>query len=245
MPANVVTCPDCGKPRGVSDQMRRLIANGGSTGRCRNCSLARVRAKKVGRPKVTHTATCPDCGECRRVSASVACGIRKGTRLGLCQSCAAARRKAARNSGQFPAGHKPANKCDDRKAVAERRRVAKLKWRRRNAKKVRDYFREYYRKNANILRPKGQVYAMRRRAIGEITPDTVAAVVARQTVGADVICYLCSKPCVRREIDHVVPIAKGGTNDVGNLRAACRTCNRRKWTKDVDEFIKDSSHQSA
>jgi hypothetical protein len=30
------------------------------------------------------------------------------------------------------------------------------------------------------------------------------------------------------EIDHVVPISKGGTSDVGNLQVLCRSCNRKK-----------------
>ena len=30
------------------------------------------------------------------------------------------------------------------------------------------------------------------------------------------------------EIDHIVPIARRGTNDISNLQALCRPCNRRK-----------------
>jgi 5-methylcytosine-specific restriction endonuclease McrA len=28
------------------------------------------------------------------------------------------------------------------------------------------------------------------------------------------------------DVDHVVPLSRGGTNDVANLRAVCRRCNR-------------------
>lgn len=31
------------------------------------------------------------------------------------------------------------------------------------------------------------------------------------------------------EVDHVTPIAKGGTNDDDNLQTLCKPCNRRKW----------------
>lgn len=33
------------------------------------------------------------------------------------------------------------------------------------------------------------------------------------------------------EIDHVVPISKGGSSDELNLQTLCRRCNRRKWKK--------------
>ena len=31
-------------------------------------------------------------------------------------------------------------------------------------------------------------------------------------------------------VEHILPIAKGGTNDVGNLANACQGCNNRKYT---------------
>ena len=36
------------------------------------------------------------------------------------------------------------------------------------------------------------------------------------------------------EIDHRVPISKGGSDDIENLALACRPCNR--WKSDYDEM---------
>jgi hypothetical protein len=32
----------------------------------------------------------------------------------------------------------------------------------------------------------------------------------------------------RLEVDHIIPVAKGGTDDRHNLQTLCRTCNRKK-----------------
>lgn len=38
------------------------------------------------------------------------------------------------------------------------------------------------------------------------------------------------------EIDHIVPLAAGGTNAIENLRSACTPCNKRKsaWVSESD-----------
>ena len=36
------------------------------------------------------------------------------------------------------------------------------------------------------------------------------------------------------EIDHILPVAKGGTNDIDNLQTLCKECNRAKYT---DEWV--------
>jgi len=36
---------------------------------------------------------------------------------------------------------------------------------------------------------------------------------------------------VRLEVDHIVPVAKGGSNDLGNLRTLCQNCNVGKSDK--------------
>lgn len=49
-------------------------------------------------------------------------------------------------------------------------------------------------------------------------------------------CRFCGKraPETELEVDHVVPRAKGGSDDTSNLVTACRDCNRGKGVRSVD-----------
>lgn len=50
-------------------------------------------------------------------------------------------------------------------------------------------------------------------------------------------CQYCGRkpPEVVLEIDHIKPVAKGGTNDIINLVTACRDCNRGKSDIELDD----------
>lgn len=60
-------------------------------------------------------------------------------------------------------------------------------------------------------------------------------------------CQYCgrSAPDVILEIDHIIPVAEGGKNDVMNLITSCRDCNRGKGKKLLtdDEVLKKQKAQ--
>ena len=39
------------------------------------------------------------------------------------------------------------------------------------------------------------------------------------------------------DIDHMIPVSRGGTNDTSNLVPACLSCNGKKGTMTADEFV--------
>ncbi len=50
-------------------------------------------------------------------------------------------------------------------------------------------------------------------------------------------CAYCSKENTPLEVEHIIPKSKGGTNRVANLTLSCRSCNEKKGSKDLKEFL--------
>lgn len=50
------------------------------------------------------------------------------------------------------------------------------------------------------------------------------------------VCGYCAKPATPPFVDHMVPLAKGGSNDPENLIVACGPCNGGKAGKTYSEW---------
>ncbi|WP_442854274.1 HNH endonuclease [Brevundimonas sp. Root608] len=51
-------------------------------------------------------------------------------------------------------------------------------------------------------------------------------------------CRYCGAPLGKGgEVDHLTPVARGGTSGISNLTLACTPCNRAKLAKTLDEFL--------
>lgn len=51
-------------------------------------------------------------------------------------------------------------------------------------------------------------------------------------------CAYCGTPITIKDMqaDHVIPLKKGGADEVGNMLPACRSCNHYKSTLTVEQF---------
>ncbi|MBZ9752997.1 HNH endonuclease [Deinococcus sp. HMF7604] len=71
-------------------------------------------------------------------------------------------------------------------------------------------------------------------AAGSYTPNDIKAKYSLQ--GGR--CYYCKEYLHKAyNIDHKIPLSKGGTNWPANLCVACETCNKRKNNLDFFKFI--------
>lgn len=52
----------------------------------------------------------------------------------------------------------------------------------------------------------------------------------------DYTCQYCGERGKKLECDHVIPLSRGGSNDMSNLKTACFRCNRSKRDKTLEEW---------
>ena len=51
-------------------------------------------------------------------------------------------------------------------------------------------------------------------------------------------CAYCSKPGLKLQVEHIQPKAKGGADRISNLTLSCESCNLKKGTQDIKNFLK-------
>lgn len=114
-------------------------------------------------------------------------------------------------------------------------------WRAANREHCRSYEREYRGENREKIREQqakaraenrlrfrsynAKRYAMQLAAGGTYCAADIERLYAEQ----DGLCRWCSEPLSDGfEVDHVIPLSRGGSNSPENLAVTCMSCNRRK-----------------
>jgi len=52
------------------------------------------------------------------------------------------------------------------------------------------------------------------------------------------VCRYCGERTDTPHCDHIIPVSRGGTNDMANLATACPSCNLSKNNKTVEEWAR-------
>ena len=51
------------------------------------------------------------------------------------------------------------------------------------------------------------------------------------------VCIYCSNETEIPQIDHIIPLSKGGNNDLSNLAVSCKRCNSSKRNSLLEEWV--------
>jgi 5-methylcytosine-specific restriction endonuclease McrA len=123
-------------------------------------------------------------------------------------------------------------------------------WRQSNPDKAKAIRRRYSEKHADVeTKAKAAWKAANKPRIAEYTrrrvtlkrggeAESVAQFYEFVRGAAVIRCYWCKRrvPKEERHIDHVIPLAKGGSHTAANLCCSCATCNLSKGAKMPEEF---------
>lgn len=151
-------------------------------------------------------------------------------------------------------------------ANTETRKAQMKAWRDANPEKHREAVRNWKAANPEkakvheVIKRKrhGKAIQARQKRWRDANPEKVAAQSAaavhkrRARVGdavltgkqiaelretADGVCAYCLQPCDALQLEHCIPLARGGAHEADNIVFACPSCNASKGTRTPLEFL--------
>jgi 5-methylcytosine-specific restriction endonuclease McrA len=125
----------------------------------------------------------------------------------------------------------------NREAVRRRASPAFLKWRKENREKRLAWEANYRR--TEIYRKANAAHQENRRArLAGAEGSHTAAEFFDVLIAQAFRCFYCGTDISNGATeDHFVPLSRGGSNFIENIRAACRPCNIKKGNRPADQMI--------
>lgn len=124
----------------------------------------------------------------------------------------------------------------NRKKLRESNRARRSAYGKANRGKLNEYQRAWQKANRQKVREYVRAYrAQKRNQLGHVSPGLEARLMEAQKGR----CLECRRRFTKArpdELDHIIPLAKGGLHDDGNLQLLCRSCNRSKNARDPVEW---------
>jgi hypothetical protein len=115
---------------------------------------------------------------------------------------------------------------DDDTALAKMAKMSRRRWR-----AMRPHIEDFFAIEDGEWFPTLDVFSLRERR--SIAADLRMTIFKRDNF----TCHYCGTRGERLECDHVIPVSRGGTDDIWNLVTACRPCNRSKGAKTIEEWL--------
>lgn len=177
---------------------------------------------------ITPTKTCTKCGATYPATPEFWHRNKAGTG-GLDSRCKVCRVEAAIEYYRLCRDRLLEHKREVYAANPEKKLEQSRQWREANPEKIAKRYREYYEANPEKYATcKRNRRARKEAASGTHTAEDIQAQYARQRGK----CYYCGEKVNENyHVDHVTPLAKGGSNGPENLVIACPSCNLSKGPK--------------
>lgn len=144
-----------------------------------------------------------------------------------CKPCSSAKaRQWAVNNPERAAASQEAWRVSHREQFNQRQR----EWAERNPLRRREIARRSkHRHRASVARKEQRRRDRLASNAGDYTVEEWQALCMRYGN----VCLACGSTG-RLSVDHIVPICKGGSNDISNIQPLCLPCNRRKHMRVID-----------
>ena len=129
--------------------------------------------------------------------------------------------------------------------VREKKRQYAVENKEKIRERMRVYQKEYYEKNKETIKQRNKQWETKnpekRAAITGKRRSRIISAEGNFTAGEwkelcekyGQVCLCCGKR-ERLTPDHVIPLARGGSNWITNIQPLCRSCNASKGTKTID-----------
>jgi 5-methylcytosine-specific restriction endonuclease McrA len=107
-------------------------------------------------------------------------------------------------------------------------------WRQANKDRIAKYNSEYCKKNLQkLVTNTRNKRAIRKNIEGVHTAEDIQKLYIEQ----DGLCNHCHTQLIKYDVDHIIPLSRGGSNWPTNLQLLCPHCNRSKHDKTMEEWL--------
>lgn len=255
---SVKRCNRCKAEKPCTREFFHIRTNGRVCAQCKDCAnqVRRIGQLPKPAPPPEGFKRCPACLEEKPATLEYF-GKQAAKKDGLrsrCRPCAAAweaekytkeqKAAVARRAREKNAEHYREWKRNWRKRTPELQRASEKRYRERHPEQYRikqrgcqqrarakdpEKFRQRARAHREANRELYRHYSAKRRELIKSCAVITKAQLRKILKAQGGKCWWCGKDCSsNHHFDHVIPLSKGGSHTLSNLRVTCVTCNTRK-----------------